>query len=402
MAKLEDLVLYESANSALAFREHAYGSADTAQLLEDLLALANAEVVGPRFMFIGVRDTAGAERAFVGVSAEALSTMRSTVPALAARAIEPPVKIGLRPLKIRDATIAMLCLSECDNAPYLLRESVAGQPAGVGWLRRGTQQMQLTRADLQRLFAQRFVPAQQGIEVDVAFAGQQPRAEIELPVLDLDELPSAVAAGKLRKMLAAKKDAKEALGRTETHFDRLLHAQIFGMDHAYESHSDESLRLMIDKTKDEHAAADRHYELDTRTHRLELVVVNRSSIALDSVMLRLRLPNLPGIGVADRLHSVAGDAPEPPTDYPLVTVGERVIDIEVCIGSVAAGATVAAFREPPRLWLREPAAGKSIALDYTVHARGLREPIRDTLIVRVVPTAATTRRKRPDVHRSAR
>jgi hypothetical protein len=159
---------------------------------------------------------------------------------------------------------------------------------------------------------------------------------------------------------------------------------------------------MIDKTKDEHAAADRHYELNTRTHRLELVVVNRGNVALDNVMLRLRLPNLPGIGVADRLHSATGDATEPATGYPIVTVGARAIEIEAGVGSVAAGATVAVFREPPRLWLREPAAGKSIALDYTVHAREMREPVRDTLVVRVVPATGTARRKRPTVSRSAR
>jgi hypothetical protein len=57
------------------------------------------------------------------------------------------------------------------------------------------------------------------------------------------------------------------------------------------------------------------------------------------------------------------------------------------LGSLPAGALVPAFREPPRLTLRPPAAGKSIALDYVLHARELREPVRDTLILRITPTA---------------
>lgn len=396
MPRLEDIALHESANSAVAFREHAYMSRDAARFLCDVLALANAEVEGPRFLFIGVRDVAGSERTVPGIDAEAMSTLRRTLLALLARSVEPPFRIVLRALKVRGATVALLCLSECDNAPYLLRKSVAGLPAGVGWLRRGTRQEQLTRADLRRLFARRPGSDQATTDVRVAFAGEPPREELELPVLDLAELPSAIAAGRLRQMLEAKKTAKDVLGRTETRFDRLLHAQIFGVEQAYESHGDESLRLMIDKAKDEHAIADRHYELNVRAHKLELVVCNRGSVALDNVMLQLRLPNLPGIGVADRLYTATGGEAGSEDRYPSVTVGQRVIDIEAGIGSLAAGATLAAFREPPRLWLREPAAGKSIALDYTVHARGLAEPIRDTLVIRIAAAATAASGKRRD------
>lgn len=396
MPRLEDIALHESANSAVAFREHAYTSRDAARFLCDVLALANAEVEGPRFLFIGVRDVAGSERTVPGIDAEAMSTLRRTLLALLARSVEPPFRIVLRALKVRGATVALLCLSECDNAPYLLRKSVAGLPAGVGWLRRGTRQEQLTRADLRRLFARRPGSDQATTNVRVAFAGEPPREELELPVLDLAELPSAIAAGRLRQMLEAKKTAKDVLGRTETRFDRLLHAQIFGVEQAYESHGDESLRLMIDKAKDEHAIADRHYELNVRAHKLELVVCNRGSVALDNVMLQLRLPNLPGIGVADRLYTATGGEAGSEDRYPSVTVGRRVIDIEAGIGSLAAGATLAAFREPPRLWLREPAAGKSIALDYTVHARGLAEPIRDTLVIRIAAAATAASGKRRD------
>jgi hypothetical protein len=388
MAKLEDLARFENANSALAFRERAYGPADAVPFLQDVLALANAEVNGPRFLFVGVHDVA-AGRTFPGMSAEALAVMRQTLPTLLARAVEPPLKLTMRALEVQEATIALLCLSECHNAPYLLRRPVAGLPAGIGWLRRGTKQTQLTRGDLERLFAQRLAPTAASIDLRVAFAGNPPSEELELPVLDLAELPSAVAADRLRRMLEAKEDAKNVLGRTETRFDRLMHAQIFGMERAYEPHSDESLRVMIHKAKDEYAAADRHYELVVRAHALALVACNRSSSALESVMLRLRLPNIPGVGVADRLYSPTGVEVEPPGAYPLVRVGKRVIDIESDLGSLPAGATVPAFREPLRLWLRAPAAGKSIALDYVVHARELREPIRDTLIIRIAPATGT-------------
>jgi hypothetical protein len=106
-------------------------------------------------------------------------------------------------------------------------------------------------------------------------------------------------------------------------------------------------------------------------------------------MLRLQLPRLAGLGVADKVYSPTGHDSDATPGYPLVTVGKRTIEIETSMDSLAPGASAAVFREPPRLWVREPAAGKSIALDYSVYARGLREPVRDSLTLRIVPTHST-------------
>src|SRR5215510_9151129 len=101
MAKLEDLALFETANSALAFREQAYTRADAAQFLKDILALANAEVDVPRCLFVGVRDIAGEKRTFPGIDAAAMDGMRKMLPVVLAHCVEPRLKITLRPLKIR-------------------------------------------------------------------------------------------------------------------------------------------------------------------------------------------------------------------------------------------------------------------------------------------------------------
>ena len=217
----------------------------------------------------------------------------------------------------------------------------------------------------------------------MCFAGNPPRDEIELRVLALEGLPSAQAAQKLRKMLEAKESAKQILGRTETQFARLMHAQIFGMDRAYEKHSDESLRMLIGKAQHEYRAADEHYEFEIRAHKVELVVRNLSDMAVASVTLRLKLPKIPGIGVAEQLVVPPGCSPSTAEAYPLVTAGAHTIDIQTELGDLAAGASARAFKEPPRLLIREPAAGKTLPIDYTLQARELREPLRDTLVIRI-------------------
>jgi hypothetical protein len=184
-------------------------------------------------------------------------------------------------------------------------------------------------------------------------------------------------------MLEAKESAKQILGRTETQLARLMHTQIFGIDRPYEKHSDESLRMLIGKTQHEYRAADEHYEFEIRSHKLDLVVQNRSAIAVESVTLRLKVPKIPGIGVAEQLCLPPGPKRGAAETYPTVSSGAHTIDIQTELGDLAAGATARAFREPPRLLIREAAAGKTLPIDYTLQARELREPVRDTLVIRV-------------------
>lgn len=110
-----------------------------------------------------------------------------------------------------------------------------GLPAGSGWIRRGTKVFPLLRADLQRIFEAKLA-TKSSVEVTprVGFPGDEPQGEVSLPALGLDELPSAVAAAKLRNVLEAKESARAVLGRTETHLSRLVHARVFGVDEPYE------------------------------------------------------------------------------------------------------------------------------------------------------------------------
>ena len=67
MRALTDLIRHEPADSSLAFRESIYRRGDQHEMLRDVIALANAGVVGRRFLFVGVDDR-HAQRRFPGIS----------------------------------------------------------------------------------------------------------------------------------------------------------------------------------------------------------------------------------------------------------------------------------------------------------------------------------------------
>jgi hypothetical protein len=385
MNRLEELIRCESANSGLAFREHAYREAERTELLRDLLSLANAAVSGPRFLLVGVRDVPGGERALTGLTNGAWSELKRLLSAVLTEAIEPPLGVTARALKLDGVLIGMLRLGACEDAPYLLSQQ-AGRDLmpGAGWVRRGINVLPLVRSDLKRMFEARPPGPDREADVRLGFGlgSSEIADEITLPVMPLDARPSVVAADKLRELLEAQASAREMLGRTETQLARLMHARLFGADAVYESHGDESLRARIAGTAEEYADADAHYEFELRAHPLRVLICNGNGAALHAVTVMLTLPRIDGISVAERLYPAA-DAPPTDEGYPRVHAKPRTIEIRADVDAVPRGRTVSVFRHAPRLCVRETAAGKTIPVDYALHARELREPLRDTLLIKI-------------------
>lgn len=363
MSALIDVIRHESPGSGLAFRKDIYGEADRDELIMDLLSLANADVSGPRHIVLGVPDPARGQRDLRGVLPADFALMKQCLRDWIATSIEPAFSVSTQTFKLGDRVIGVIIVGDCDDPPYLLsKDAPRGLTPGAGWVRRGTQRLPLLRRDLERMFTAADSRSTVAVVPSVGFPGEPPRAAIDLPALPLDDLPSEIAAGKLRHLLEAKVDAKAAFGRTETHMQRLIHARVFGMDQAYEERGLDTIRAQLDSAATDYRSADDYYQFHVRAHPLQLVVTNEADRPLDGATLQLRIPKLEGIGFADRAYAPA-DIEAPPPGYPAVKDTARGTIIQARLGSVAAGATVDVFGVPPRLWVRPEAAGNSVAID---------------------------------------
>jgi len=252
-------------------------------------------------------------------------------------------------------------------------------------VRRGTQTLPLLRPDLERMFRRRRSRAKPSVAVRVGFAGKALLYEITLAVLPVRQLPSELAAERLRAMLEAKEASREAFGRTETQFARLVHARVYGAETPFEAHTDESLRQRLEHTIEDYSDADAFYKFEVCAHKLQLAVRNEGTRELSGVTLHTRLQQMEGVGVAERLFREDGDQ-SLTGSYPSVTAESSAVRLESRIGRLAPEQKVDVFREPPRLWIREPAAGKTLVLDYELEAHELEDPIRGSLLIHVEPS----------------
>jgi hypothetical protein len=296
-------------------------------------------------------------------------------------------------VSVGEALVGVICLDACDDQPFLFRRRVSSLISpGSGWIRSGIKQRPLLREDLQRIFEKKFRSSGVSTEIRVGFHGRVPREEISLHVLPLDAMPSVLAARRLEKMLDARRLSKAVLGRTDTRIARLVHAQVSSEAQPYQGHGTTTMKKMLRQIPKEHASADEHYQFETRTHKLNLLVGNLTDLALSDVLLVLKIPRVEGVGVVERIHAAPGEQALLQERYPLVDVGPQAVTVNAGGIYVPKGATVDAFREPLRLYLREPVVGKTIPVTYSLLGRGLSGAVQGTLRIYVTQRETTARR----------
>ena len=379
MRALLDLIRNEDTDSSLAFRASVYRRGDQTEMLRDLISLANAPVVGRRFLFLGVDDQPGRVRRFPGISERSWKSFCSVLPEYLGRTVEPRIPLTLTAVEVEGVLIGAVCLAPCEDPPYLLARRVsASMPAGGGWARRGVKLRRLVRKDLQRIFEARFRRQEIG-DVVVGFLGELPREELLLPVLPLDALPSAQAAYKINRMLEAKRVSKSVLGHTDTRIARLVHAQVAGGTAPYRQQNTRTMRALLRNLPAEHAAADDYYQYETRTHKLNLLLNNLADQPQNDLTLTLKIPRVDGVGIAERVYPAPGEAGPKLGMYPKVDVGPRTFGVQVTGLKIPGRGSVEAFFEPLRLILRAAAANQTIRIAYTLQGPTLKRPVQGRL-----------------------
>ncbi|HEY5624478.1 MAG TPA: ATP-binding protein [Gammaproteobacteria bacterium] len=380
MSLLEEIIRSESSSASIVFRERPYARVEKQAFVRDVLGLANALVDESRYLILGVKDQGPGERSFSGISDEEIADARGLYAELIERYIEPRLDFGFDVVELDGSKVAVLSLAACDQPPYLLRENLSNaMREGSGWILKSSIPVRLRRDDLLALFQKTLFGPTNQPAIAIGFPGDGPTEELTLTVLDLDAMPSRIAADKFRKLMEVRQASHDAGGRTMTRLERLVHMREFGGSQPFEAISETSLIRRLAATEDEHHWADDFYEFETRTHKVNLSISNQGEVDLRDAVLVLDLPRISGFGVSDYLRTAHREMTEDPQDYPSVHVGEHATRVQADVAAVPAGSIVQAFAVPLRIWVREAAAGQTLPVDFRLNGPGLREPATGTL-----------------------
>ena len=146
---LEEL-LTKNESEKLDFKATLYRREHYEALLKDILGMANANVLGSRYIIMGVKQYITGESDIIGLLGEAIDS--STFQQLVFENIEPSLHIELHYLKFQEKQLAVLEIVTPEEQPYMLKKQYGKLHKGTCYVRKGATNGYALRSDFDRLY----------------------------------------------------------------------------------------------------------------------------------------------------------------------------------------------------------------------------------------------------------
>lgn len=255
MRDLEDLARYELENTAVDFKAVQYSREKHVDCLKDVLALANADVDGDRFLVLGIKLRSDGTRDFRGIPRDEFRDA-AEFQQLLAQNIEPNLAVDYIPLELEEVLVGVLRIHGCSDPPYLMRKQYRSLKPGDGWVRMGSHQARLTRKDYERFAALKVRGQDLANQIRVSFSSDEPIAEKNVASCGEVTPPSAKAAERIRKILAERRGLAESGSPFGWRVTQSLGASLLGGPSPYEQRDTETLEANLENVEETYAEHD--------------------------------------------------------------------------------------------------------------------------------------------------
>ena len=383
MKRLAKIIQSATPSTGVQFRTSEYGSAHLRDFLRDVLAMANANVEGTRYILVGVGIDSRGRRRFSNIDRGDLTGNPSYV-ALANEFIEPPIRLKYQAVTVEGKRVGVYEIADSQDKPYMMRvDHSETLRRGDAYQRANNRAVKMGRRQLQSLFEQKFHESVSDASIEVGFPGEIIHKHRKIEVCDLSQLPSAVATEKLRQLIRIKRRTKHSSSNTMV--ARLTHARLFGSDSPYEDRSPEELKQEMRQIRRNYRDEDDYYLYEKHAQELQFVIYNQGEEPIRDASLALVMPNHAAFHVADRLpkryqdDSYIDRSPAEHADYPSVALDDGSVQVSGSLGDIPAGELIEVFAKPLRLCAGIELAGRKFGVQYSLFAKNLRAPAKGKL-----------------------
>lgn len=383
MNRLLKIARSATPGTGVQFRDDAYGAQGIRRFLRDVLALANAAVDGPRYIITGVAYDARGNKKAKTIDREDFSG-KPGYASLVADYIEPPLRLKYQPVTVEGKRVGVYEISGCKDRPYMMRIDYSETlRRGDAYARVDESTVKLGRRQLQEMFEQKFRESVSHESIEIGFPGEIIHKDLRLPTIDLSEMPSALAASKLKQMLHTRE--KFANTGSTTMMARLTHARLFGSDAPYEHRSSDELMQDVAQIRQKHRLEDEYFLYEKNLQKLQLVVYNQGDEPIRNASLSLVLPNHNSLYVASQLPKLLKEdrwvdrGPAEKAAYPAVNLKDDSIHVSSTLDEVSTDAPVQVFETPLRLCIGHELKGRKIGIRYSLFGSNLRRPAKGKL-----------------------
>ncbi|MGI9263677.1 MAG: ATP-binding protein [Gammaproteobacteria bacterium] len=352
-----------------------FGDLDREELVKEVVALANADVDGPRNILFGVNAGGVNGHSVVGIPEDAVGDLKKAHRLLSAL-IEPVLQLAFVFDRINGKLVGALEIDGCDFGPYFVGHDWSNSLSlGQCWIREGREIRAVERADLVNGYDISPAPVEQPArlienpDIEVGFNEEPDCKYIELSVPDTSDPPFSDGEREVKKSSRLRKAIKDTVGTVTTQILRLGHGADKGDTKVTKKDSPIETG---DEANEIRADAQNHYFYEEKALRLNLCASNQGKEDIEDISIELGFPRLPGFDIADRLYTSPFDkrstAEIKSLGYPEVESTDAAIFVRSSIGLLAPDKPEQLYRCELRLVVGPEMKGRKLAVHYKLRA----------------------------------
>lgn len=394
MANIDDLIEYHDEEHNLDFKGAQYPKEKHADLIKDLIAMANADTNDGCYIIIGVIRNSEGQKELRGINREYFID-DAVYQQLIRENVEPDVNFEYILHEYAGKCFGVFRIGKCDDKPYIMKKDYKKLKTGDSWIRKGTHQPRMIRRDFDAIYEQKMASIGFNGHVEILFEENE-SDNITIPTARKFTFPSEREAKKIRRTIERKKNPDTQKPEIPSisaisGLDDILYT-IYGAK-PYHKRTLEELEENLENVRRDFTDEDEYFRFEKNGYKLNIILHNKGEQYIEDGEIRVHIPKVEGLFVAPRVAEEPNRDPygynihiypEFPSKYPEITESETYTVIMESVGNIKHHIPILAFEEPIRVFFSNSLSGKSIEIKCEIFGRNLRKPITKILEIHLM------------------
>jgi hypothetical protein len=399
MTNYDDLLKYEDESVRLDFKGAQYPTKNHSDLLIDLIAFANADFDGDRFIIIGVIRNEKNEKVFKGINREEIIDS-AVYQQLVRENVEPDINLEYFHYSYQGNDYAIFRIFDCSDKPYLMKKGYDKLKQGDGWIRKGTHQPRLNRRDLDSISEKKQVIQGFSGEIKCTFENSGTEDTIISPISDF-RYPSELAADAIRDIIERKRNPSVTNSSIANSLPLTLPNNLLRLNDPYEIYRKKSIGQLesdLEKVREEYSNDDKYSLFEEYGTQINFSILNLGDRYIEDASIKVVFPSIEALMIADQIYNkpkrttlemlqsldygIMGGLPG--LVYPQVHIFNDRIEVEWYLKNIKHHKPIdGIFDVPLRIAIHKNLEGQTIPITCIIHGKNLPRPIEKELRIHI-------------------
>lgn len=364
----------------LDFKKEEYGRSKKHELIKDVLAFANSEHVGDKFIIIGLKK-AGEELDFFDIEHPEDS---SNIQSIIHDNIKPDLNIDYNPYTYQSSKLVILTIINPTDKPYSTKKVVANPTGGVALaensfkIRKGSRIKDISRDDLDKIYFTK-INQKPDLSGKVTITFRQTNTDsLQLAATGDYTLPSEIELERLQQKIADAVNDLENWKNSTIKTSYSITQRILSPQQRLES-----LQLEQQMVKNTFADKDKYKLFEELGHKIQFTIHNTGDFTLQKSTAVIEIQNYDGLEIADQIYSPDGNDYD--RWYPQVKrKKDNGYSITADVSEIKHKLPHELLHSPLRMFFADRLRGQTIVINITLHAENYHDVLTFKKYIEVV------------------